>query len=116
MRKNIKARGLAIILVIVSFMALVSIPAVYTGVQLAFIGEDIQHYNSQTIKTDEMTAMIQVDFDLREELMQSSHPVISAMANNSSMIWIPLFLIVGVMPIYMGIKLICEINRRLKFI
>ena len=64
--KTINKLQIVTLLTSVIFVLFVSLPAIFTGIELFSINEDIHHYNAQQIKTDEMTELISLDFDSRE--------------------------------------------------
>lgn len=84
---------------LVMWLVLVSMPVVFTGIQLATISDDISHYNSQTVKTDHMTALIEQEMIDRDRLANSSHPVVAFMAQNSVVVWLPTFFLAGIAPV-----------------
>lgn len=81
------------------WLVFISLPVVFTGIQLATISDDVRHYNSQTIKSDHMTAMIEQEMNDRDNLVNSSHPVVAFMAQHTVVIWLPVFFLAGVAPI-----------------
>ena len=97
--KTINKLQIVTLLTSVIFVLFVSLPAIFTGIELFGITEDIQHYNAQQIKTDEMTELISLDFDSREALTTSSHPIVAFMAQHSSVVWVPVTILFGVLPI-----------------
>ena len=97
--KAINKLQIVTLLTSVIFVLFVSLPAIFTGIELFGITEDIQHYNAQQIKTDEMTELISLDFDSREALSNSAHPVVAFMAQHSSVVWVPVTILFGVLPI-----------------
>ncbi len=97
--KTINKLQIVTLLTSVIFVLFVSLPAIFTGIELFSINEDIHHYNAQQIKTDEMTELISLDFDSREALTASSHPLVAFMAQHSSAVWVSVTVLFGVLPI-----------------
>ncbi len=84
---------------LVMWLVFISLPVVFTGIQLATISDDVHHYNSQEVKTDYMTDLIAQEMDERNVLANSSHPVVAFMAQNNSFIWVSVFVFAGIAPI-----------------
>lgn len=95
---------LVIFSVVLGFYGFVSLPAIYAGAELAITSHEINSYNNQEVKTDSDTEYVSNSFAVREELANSSNPVISFMATSVWFVWIPMFGLLGLYPVLILIE------------
>lgn len=121
MRKHYHyAKNLAILaLLIMTFTTLFyhAPKIISTAVNMTVLNDNIQFYNEQYRKTNEMTEEVQKDFEARNEYYNSQDPMVHWFANLNSLLKLLVFVVALAsypMFLYMWVVLIAERVRRVK--
>lgn len=84
---------------LLAIVVFVSLPILYAGCELIVTGIEISSYNTLAVKSDSDTAYVENAYAVRESLMLSQNPFISAMASHGWVLAVTMLLFFGIAPI-----------------
>ena len=97
--RNEKVLAVITLIIVIGFFALVVLPVTYTGAEMILTHFELVDYNLNQYKTDTNFIYGEGPLMVRQSLANSIHPLISLMASSTWIVWLPMFLLLGLYPI-----------------
>lgn len=113
--RKLPGRSIVVLGVWFLFILSVSFPIIYTGFNLSVIYADVTEYEqNQYYSSPKLNDAISQELEFRVELTNHQYPVIALMAASRWYVWFPLFIFVGIFPVYAFVQIMYELFNRFR--